>query len=101
KRDRRKPRKQKEATTLFDDAVNIAGDVFSNFELEDIASFLEKCFSGGYSHCNIFAQGNLYYNVGSADLTSAYPGAMLCEWYPRKLKEIAPDLRRLQFMLST
>lgn len=101
KRDRRKPRKQKEATTLFDDAVNIAGDVFSNFELEGIASFLEKCFSGGYSHCNIFAQGNLYYNVGSADLTSAYPGAMLCEWYPRKLKEVSPDLQRLEFMLQT
>lgn len=99
KRDRKKPRKQKETTTLFDDAVDIAKNVFDGFDIKEIAEFLEECFSGGYSHCNIFSQGNLYFNVGSADLTSAYPGAMLCEWYPRKLKEVPPSVQKVKAML--
>lgn len=101
KKDRKKWRTQTESETLYEQAVDIAKDMFKGFELESLASFLEDCFSGGYSHCNIFSQGNLHFNVGSADLTSAYPGAMLCEWYPRKLKEVEPSVQKVKAILKS
>lgn len=84
----------KKPVTLFDNAVEIASSVFpDNVELNTMADRLEKAFSGGYSHCNIFIQNKLLYNVFSADLGSAYPGAMQAAWYPRKLlKSKNPNL---------
>lgn len=101
KHDRGRGRKQVEKVRLFEQAVDIAKDVFSDFEIEDVAQFLESCFSGAYSHCNIMEQGNLLYNVGSADLVSAYPGAMLCHWFPRKLIEVEPSTEKLENILAT
>lgn len=107
---RTKPTKGKWITqtkkiTLFDEALDIATHVFpDDMEREDVAEFLESAFSGGYTHCNVFSQGNVYKEVASMDLGSAYPGAMMCSWYPHRLETAAkPDqtLRRLLRVLKS
>lgn len=86
---KRKNHIKKHNVSLFDEALDIATEVFpKEMSLEDVAKFLEAAFSGGFTHCNVFQQGNLFFNVASMDLGSAYPGAMMAAWYPRKLKVV-------------
>lgn len=93
-------RHQKVNDRLFDEAVEIADHVFpDDMEREDVAALLEAAFSGGYTHCNIYSQGNVYYNVASMDLGSAYPGAMMAAWFPKQLETVKdPNSTLTRFM---
>ena len=43
---------------------------------------LKKAFSGGFTHASCIKSNEVQYNVGSADRTSAYPYAMVAEYFP-------------------
>lgn len=98
KHDTKKGRVQREELRLFDGAVNCAANVVE--DIEHIAPVLEATFCGGYSHCNMFVQGKLLFNVGSFDLGSAYPAAMQAEWYPTKLIKKKASLQALNRLLE-
>ena len=92
--------KQHEKYTRFDEALDIATHVFpEEYDIEKLAVWLENAFNGGYTHCNVFTQGKLLFNVGSADLGSAYPSAMMTSWFPRKLLPVKyPNKKFYQIM---
>lgn len=43
---------------------------------------LHRGFMGGFTHTGCYHSGKICENVGSADLTSSYPFAMLAQYYP-------------------
>lgn len=43
---------------------------------------LRKAFAGGFTHANPNYWGKIVKNVGSADLTSSYPYAMVSDYFP-------------------
>lgn len=43
---------------------------------------LRKAFAGGFTHANPNYWGKIVENVGSADLTSSYPYAMVSDYFP-------------------
>ncbi len=43
---------------------------------------LKRAFCGGFTHCNALCSGKTIENVGSYDLSSAYPGVMFAEKFP-------------------
>ena len=45
-------------------------------------SQLRKAFAGGFTHSNPNYHGQVMKNVGSADLTSSYPYAMISDYFP-------------------
>lgn len=54
---------------------------------EIFIDFLEKVFSGGYTHANAFNVGQVLQNVHSYDLISSYPAVMLLKKFPCRFKE--------------
>lgn len=43
---------------------------------------LREAFAGGFTHANPNHWGEILHNVGSADLTSSYPYAMVSDYFP-------------------
>ena len=43
---------------------------------------LKRGFTGGFTHANIFAVGNILKNIRSYDFTSSYPAVMVSEMFP-------------------
>lgn len=60
---------------------NSIANMLPDFELY---SALRENFRGGNTHCSRFFEGDIVYNVHSADESSAYPGVMFCE-YPMSI----------------
>ena len=62
---------------------------------------LKKAYMGGYTHANAFFVQEKLKNVGSFDLTSAYPAHMLTEYYPMSkfLKVNIEDSNQLEKFL--
>lgn len=54
---------------------------------ENFIDFLEKVFSGGYTHANAFNVGKVLQNVYSYDLISSYPAVMLLKEFPCRFRE--------------
>ena len=43
---------------------------------------MQRAFMGGFTHASALYSGKTMYDVGSADLTSSYPYAMVAQYYP-------------------
>ena len=43
---------------------------------------MQRAFMGGFTHASALYSGKTLYEVGSADLTSSYPYAMVAQYYP-------------------
>jgi hypothetical protein len=43
---------------------------------------MHRAFMGGFTHASALYSGKIMYNVGSADETSAYPFAMVAQYFP-------------------
>lgn len=43
---------------------------------------MQRAFMGGFTHASALYSGKTLYDVGSADLTSSYPYAMVAQYYP-------------------
>lgn len=43
---------------------------------------MQRAFMGGFTHASALYSGKTMYDVGSADLTSSYPYAMIAQYYP-------------------
>ena len=43
---------------------------------------MQRAFMGGFTHASALYSGKTLYDVGSADLTSSYPFAMVAQYYP-------------------
>ena len=43
---------------------------------------MQRAFMGGFTHAGALYSGKTLYDVGSADLTSSYPYAMVAQYYP-------------------
>lgn len=43
---------------------------------------MQRAFMGGFTHASALYSGKTLYEVGSADLTSSYPFAMVAQYYP-------------------
>lgn len=43
---------------------------------------MKRGFMGGFTHASALYSGQILYNVGSADLTSSYPYAMVSDYFP-------------------
>ena len=43
---------------------------------------MQRAFMGGFTHASALYSGKTMYDVGSADLTSSYPFAMVAQYYP-------------------
>lgn len=43
---------------------------------------MQRGFMGGFTHASALYSGKTLYDVGSADLTSSYPYAMVAQYYP-------------------
>ena len=43
---------------------------------------MQRAFMGGFTHASALYSGKVMYDVGSADLTSSYPYAMIAQYYP-------------------
>ena len=43
---------------------------------------MHRAFMGGFTHASALYSGKLMYNVGSGDLTSSYPFAMVAQYFP-------------------
>ena len=43
---------------------------------------MHRAFMGGFTHASALYSGKTMYDVGSADLTSSYPYAMVAQYYP-------------------
>jgi hypothetical protein len=43
---------------------------------------MHRAFMGGFTHASALYSGKVMYNVGSADLTSSYPFAMVAQYFP-------------------
>ena len=65
--------------------------IHSEREYED----LKAAFSGGFTHANAFHANELMQNVGSADLTSSYPFAMIGQLFPMSKGEWIGDVNSL------
>ena len=65
---------------------------------EEFISFLEKVFSGGYTHANAFNTGKVLKNVHSFDLISSYPAVMLLKKFPCKFKEFSGQFKLLHLL---
>lgn len=92
--------KRRISIKAYKKAVDSASKVFPIDTYEDVVKLCEAAFSGGFSHANIFIQNKVLSNVGSADLGSAYPGAMQASWYPRRLIKKEDELNTLRKILS-
>lgn len=92
--------KRKISIKAYKKAVDSASKVFPQDTYEEVIKLCEAAFSGGFSHANIFIQGKTLFNVASADLGSAYPGAMQANWYPRRLIKKEDELNTLRKILQ-
>ena len=43
---------------------------------------MQRAFAGGFTHASALYSGKVLYDVGSADLTSSYPFAMVGQYFP-------------------
>lgn len=49
---------------------------------DEVYDWLKKAFRGGFTHASSLIVGDILYNIGSYDLTSAYPWAMISQVFP-------------------
>lgn len=63
---------------------------------------LKAAFGGGFTHAAAKYSGKTIHNVGSADESSAYPGTMVCDYYPATSSKFIGEvtLQELQFYLK-
>lgn len=62
---------------------------------EDEYTLLEQSFMGGFTHANPIHVGHVLENVGSYDLSSAYPAVMVEESYPMCRGEYTADFPKM------
>lgn len=60
---------------------------YQRFFSKEYIDFLEKVYSGGYTHANAFFVGRPLHDVTSVDITSSYPHSMLHRDYPNFFHE--------------
>lgn len=53
---------------------------------------LEKCYHGGYTHCNRYKAGDILHDVICKDFTSSYPFVLLAFKYPMEKFCNMPDM---------
>ncbi len=51
-------------------------------ESKDEYDQMKRAFMGGFTHASALYSGRVMYNVGSADLTSSYPYAIVAQYFP-------------------
>lgn len=63
---------------------------------------LKRAFMGGFTHANITKVGKTQYNVGSDDLTSAYPYQMCVNYFPMSKGErvVINDKQQFKYLLN-
>lgn len=60
---------------------------------------LRGAFAGGYTHASDMYVGSILHNVGSYDMTSAYPSALALDYFPMS-RGVSIDPRRLKWAVQ-
>lgn len=58
--------------------------IMKSLQIETVEEYdqMQRAFMGGFTHASALYSGKVMYDVGSADLTSSYPYAMIAQYYP-------------------
>ena len=58
--------------------------IMKSLQIQDENEYkqMHRAFMGGFTHASALYSGKIMYDVGSADLTSSYPFAMVAQYFP-------------------
>lgn len=66
---------------------------YQKYFTREYIEFIERVYSGGYTHANAFFVGKALRNITSVDITSSYPHSMLHRNYPNFFREFIGTYR--------
>lgn len=88
---------RKECYTRWKDYRNLMEELTIE---PDEYSQLKRCFQGGFTHANANYVGKLIKNVGSHDIRSSYPTAMVLEKFPMSESKIITNIEDIDNALE-